>query len=123
MKIEVDVEIDSIFWDSKVPGGIVEDFLDEARYDLSYEGLQHIRGLTSVFKNPTGYYESQLSIDRMLGTDLITDNEVIYGPWLEWGGRGKFQGYHLWDKTYLWLQKSSDKILKNAKAKTIRKLK
>jgi hypothetical protein len=55
--------------------------------------------LSQVLQNPTGYYESQIMIDRSTPDLAVTDSRtVVYGPWLEGtGSRNKttrFKGYH-----------------------------
>lgn len=56
----------------------------------------HLRG---VLRNPTGYYQSRIVVDRRTAdTDLVHDSRVVYGPWLEGTSRRnaetRFKGYH-----------------------------
>jgi hypothetical protein len=50
------------------------------------------------FRDPTGYYESNVTISEFPNGTKISDNGVIYGPWLEGvGSRNattRFKGYH-----------------------------
>jgi hypothetical protein len=42
------------------------------------------RVLGQVLRHPTGYYESQVTVNRVSGDSIaITDGGVVYGPWLE----------------------------------------
>lgn len=54
--------------------------------------------LSQVLRNPTGYYESQIRVDRVEKFFELSDNNVIYGPWLEGTGsrnaETNFPGYH-----------------------------
>lgn len=79
---------------------MVGEFLEEAVWEIAKEGrgdlgVQFIK----VFKEPTGYYESQVEAARQPGpVVLIHDNDVIYGPWLEGTGSRnypvtRFRGY------------------------------
>lgn len=61
-----------------------------------------------VFKNPTGFYESQIAASRRTGTGrtqydvVVHDSGVIYGPWLAGTGTRNspdgFRGYAHWRK-------------------------
>lgn len=75
------------------------DFREELEEEAAEYALGHIRNtFHTSFKNPTGYYESNVSIKN--------GNEVwdggyggpVYGPWLEGvGSRNnttRFKGYH-----------------------------
>ncbi len=39
--------------------------------------------LGQVLRNPTGYYESNITVERRAIARLVTDNGVVYGGWLE----------------------------------------
>ncbi len=54
--------------------------------------------MRATFRNATGYYYSRVVNERREATDrVVTDNGVIYGPWLEGVGRRnqitRFKGY------------------------------
>ncbi len=54
--------------------------------------------LGRVLQNPTGYYESQITVDRRQIYRGVTDNNVVYGGWLEGvssrNRTTRFKGYH-----------------------------
>ena len=65
---------------------------------LAEEGVNRVRArLKTVLRNPTGFYESNIMVERREVYRGVTDNGVIYGPWLEGtGSRNKttrFKGY------------------------------
>lgn len=67
--------------------------------------------LADVLVNPTGYYQSRITVERVQRDWHITDDLVVYGPWLEGvGSRNypvtRFKGYH----TFRWVTQ----ILKKA---------
>jgi len=76
----------------------LDDFMDKAEDEIAQQAVNdiHLR-LGAVLKHPTGYYESQIRTDRQADSNLVNDNDVIYGPWLEGiGSRNKttrFKGY------------------------------
>jgi hypothetical protein len=56
------------------------------------------RRLKTVLQNPTGYYESMIHTEKHLDDVVVTDDPVVYGPWLEGvGSRNypvtRFKGY------------------------------
>jgi len=51
---------------------------------LAQIGVDRIKDrLRQVLQNPTGYYQSRITVDRRSQARLITDGGVIYGGWLE----------------------------------------
>ncbi len=66
---------------------------------LAQEGVNRVLNrLGSVLKNPTGYYESRISVERRSTYRGVTDNGVPYGGWLEGvdsrNRTTRFKGYH-----------------------------
>lgn len=57
------------------------------------------RVLQQVLRHPTGYYQSQVRVNRVSNDSFaLTDGGVVYGPWLEGvGSRNypvtRFKGY------------------------------
>lgn len=73
--------------------------------ELSKHARDHVLAGTAVYKEPTGYYKSHITVKTRAGVDLVTDQGVVYGPWLEKGPRGGpastgYAGYHLWEKAF-----------------------
>lgn len=71
---------------------------DEIRTELAQETLDFlINALKGDFKHPTGRYISNLAIMDTEAATMITDNGVVYGPWLEGvssrNARSRFKGY------------------------------
>lgn len=75
---------------------------------MAEEALDHVRGTFHThFKNPTGYYESQVRIEQGPRGPFLTDGGEagpVYGPWLEGvGSRNhttRFKGYHAFRKAH-----------------------
>jgi hypothetical protein len=77
---------------------VVADMLAEARHKVATQGLAEVHIiLDRSIRNPTPYYETQLTVQDMGTTDLVHDRDIIYGPWLEGvGSRNRttrFKGY------------------------------
>ncbi|PBC71578.1 hypothetical protein BX265_6188 [Streptomyces sp. TLI_235] len=56
------------------------------------------RVLEQVLRHPTGYYQSQVRVNRVSNDSFaLTDGGVVYGPWLEGVSRRnaetRFKGY------------------------------
>lgn len=74
-------------------------FLEAAKTDVAQEGvdLAHIM-LDRVLQQPTGFYRSQIQVNKAREDLVLTDGGVIYGGWLEGvSERNKatrFKGYH-----------------------------
>lgn len=65
---------------------------------IAVEGVNRVKArLRQVLQNPTGFYESNIQVERREVYRGVTDGGVIYGPWLEGtGSRNKttrFKGY------------------------------
>lgn len=51
---------------------------------LAQEGVNRVQArLKTVLKNPTGFYQSNIMVERREIYRGVTDNGVIYGGWLE----------------------------------------
>lgn len=77
----------------------VKDLQREAVERVGGQGLANVHSLLNVaIRNPTPYYETQLTVEAGADTALVHDRGVIYGPWLEGvGSRNattRFKGYH-----------------------------
>jgi hypothetical protein len=79
------------------------DFRDELEEESAEWALDHIKGTYHThFKNPTGYYESNV---RLKNSSEVWDGGQggpVYGPWLEGvsdrNNATRFKGYHAFRK-------------------------
>jgi len=65
---------------------------------IAIEGVHRVKArLGQVLQNPTGYYESNISVDRRTTYRGVTDSGVVYGGWLEGvssrNATSRFKGY------------------------------
>src|SRR5688500_19148567 len=80
--------------------GIVDDYLDAAKDEVASQGYANVMGnLNASIRNPTPYYETQVTVDRTASDRVVHDRGVIYGTGREGGGSRSypgpsFQGYH-----------------------------
>lgn len=69
-------------------GAARDRIMREYENDVELAGAQRAEQLIGerlerVLREPTGYYQSQIGVRRDSGDYSVTDNNVIYGPWLE----------------------------------------
>lgn len=79
-------------------GRQVSQAIRDTQEDLAQEGVDLVhRRLSEVLREPTGYYEAHINIERQQDDVLVTDSDVIYGPWLEGtssrNATTRFRGY------------------------------
>lgn len=59
-------------------------YADEVGYKVAtYAEDQILQRLPQVLQHPTGYYQSKITVERAGTGYRVTDQGVIYGPWLE----------------------------------------
>lgn len=85
-------------------GRILESMGKEAEEDVAqkaYDTIHQIMGAS--FRNPSGYYESRVTVSNQGDSMVLSDSGVVYGPWLEGigsrNGRSRFKGYHMFRRT------------------------
>lgn len=78
---------------------VIDRFLDAAKDDVAQEGYQLVHDRLSVFKHPTGRYAGRVMIERAARDRVITDQGIVYGPWLEGTSSRnqstRFKGYRI----------------------------
>lgn len=82
---------------------------------LAQEGVNQVLAyLGHVLKNPSGYYESKIAVDRRQVYRGVTDSNVIYGGYLEGvsslNQRTRFPGYHTFRTVKQQLDRDKEKI-------------
>ncbi|MFI6304275.1 hypothetical protein ACIBCH_20585 [Amycolatopsis thailandensis] len=91
------VTISGPFFDGRNPL-IRRDLEDEGLNRVGGQGLADVHAnLNTSIRNPTPYYETQITSERQGDTQVVHDRGVIYGPWLEGTGSRnqttRFKGY------------------------------
>lgn len=87
--------------------------IEDAEDETAKEGAEIIRyRLGQVLRNPTGYYQSQVRADLSYREKAITDNRVVYGPWLEGtssrNATTRFKGYATFRRSVAAIQDVAD---------------
>lgn len=86
---------------------------------LAQEGVNRVHVmLRQVLRNPTGYYQSNIIVERRQVYRGVTDNKVAYGGWLEGvdsrNRTTRFKGYRTFRIVKDSLQRDADKIVQPA---------
>lgn len=104
--IEIEIIGGDLFDDAE---RIVDNWLEEVKASIAQQGISKLHQLMDAyFKNPTPYYETQVTIDNRGGDFVIHDRGVIYGPWLAGlssrNHTTRFKGYLHWRRTVQYLE-------------------
>lgn len=97
--MNVAVSAKGTIFDSAKSKAVAQRFVIALNDMLAQEGVRRVKfQLGRVLKNPTGYYESRIIVERRKVFRGITDQGVAYGTWLEGtSARNRttqFKGYH-----------------------------
>lgn len=89
---------------------------------LAVEGANRVRArLKQVLRNPTGFYESKIEVERRTTYRGVTDSGVIYGGWLEGvssrNRTTRFKGY----RTFREVRQSLDRDKRKIAAPAVRR--
>lgn len=111
-----DVTMTGPLYDGKAAAA-VDDFLDETSREIADLGQDMVQArLRSVLKDDTGHYRGKVTVDRATSDAswVVTDQGVIYGPWLEGtSSRNKttrFKGYGTFRKVRQDLAAKADDV-------------
>lgn len=82
-------------------GRIVDEMIQEMVWEVGAQASANVHhNADGSFKNPTPYYETQITVERHDSDVLVHDRGVVYGPWLEGvssrNALTRFKGYHIW---------------------------
>ncbi len=92
------------------------DYSDDLQYAVALHGEELVQArLATVLRNPTGYYQSRIRVERGRGGYVVNDSGVIYGPWLEGTGSRnspvtRFPGYATFRRTKALVDRDANRI-------------
>lgn len=94
---------------------------------LAQEGVHRVRQrLGQVLQNPTGYYESKITIDRKATNRAVWDSGVVYGGWLEGidprNSTSRFKGYATFRRVSQDMERESAKLAQPAVDKFVNEM-
>lgn len=108
MQVSIDFGRSPLF-SGQGPDPVVEQWVDGVLDSYATQGLSQVHLLMDQsFRDPTPYYETQVTVDAALHERVVHDRGVVYGPWLEGvGSRNRatrFKGYFHWRRSKQWLE-------------------
>lgn len=123
----VRIEISGPLFDGRALAA-VDDYLTAALDEVAAQGYANVMtNLNVSIRNPTPYYETQVTVDRA-GTDrVVHDRDVIYGPWLEGTGSRNapvtsFRGYRSFRRAAQELEKQAPQLLQHVLPPYLRRM-
>ena len=92
------VQFKGPFFEAAARNRVLRDLERDIRDDVARESVNLVQLLLdAVLRHPTGYYRSRIRSDNTTTGALVSDSNVIYGPWLEGVSRRnqetRFKGY------------------------------
>lgn len=117
--LRVNVRQSGALFNARARLRLMNDFTDELEEEGAEWALEHIKDTYHrEFKNPTGFYESNVRIRNTSGMAEVWDGGwggPVYGPWLEGvGSRNspvtRFKGYHAFRKAASALEARIDEM-------------
>ena len=96
---------------------IVDKMTTDINKAVAQEAFEEVgAALDVVLQNPTGFYESQITIKRVRDSFVVNDSGVVYGPWLAGvssrNNATRFKGYAHWRQATQRTQARVGKIAK-----------
>lgn len=109
------VTISGPFFDARNPL-IRREMKEEGLTRVGGQGLADVQtNLNLSIRNPTPYYETQITSERHGDEQIVHDRDIIYGPWLEGTGSRnattRFKGYASFRRAAQELEGQVDGIL------------
>lgn len=79
-------------------------WLDESKKEVAQLAVDQLRSIRmDKTGRGTGHYQAGIRQNFTTFNDILIDDPVIYGPWLEGSSQRndstRFKGYHLWRQT------------------------
>lgn len=126
-RMNVAVEIKGTIFDNAASKAAAARFVIAMNEMLAQEGVRRVKTqLGHVLRNPTGYYQSRITVERRQIFRGITDQNVPYGSWLEGTSRRnrttRFKGYHTFAIIGATLQQDRNKLVEPAVRAFIREV-
>lgn len=101
---------------------------EDAADSIAQTGHDEVEAyLGTHLRHPTGYYESQVRVDRQQDDRVLTDGGVVYGPWLEGVGsrnfpRTRFRGYRTFRTVTQTLDREAGRMTEDTLSQHIREV-
>jgi len=92
-----DVTVSGPIFDGRAVAAVAR-FCEDAQSEVAQQGLADVHEIYNArIRNPTPYYETQLTMEIIGADAVVHDRGIIYGPWLNGTGTRnattRFKGY------------------------------
>ncbi len=100
----VTADPDGPLFDERAPA-IVQRYTDQVQREVAAQGYADtMRFLNASIRQPTPYYETQITVERRAADLVVHDRGIVYGPWLEGVSERnrstRFKGYFSFRRGY-----------------------
>lgn len=121
--VNVRVDTSGPLFDGRFPR-IVDDMVQDMVWEVGMQAFADVhQNADGSFKNPTPYYETQITQEWHGRDVLVHDRGIVYGPWLERGrSTTRFRGYHIWERATRSTQRKAQGLIQPILARYIAKL-
>ena len=114
MKIRVQASVSGPLADGTAHN-VVREWLDASKKDIADEAVRRLQAVRmDKTGRGTGHYQAMIRTTVLNYNDMLIDDPVIYGPWLEGTSRRnestRFKGYRLWRRTKQAVNREAPKI-------------
>lgn len=125
MDVDVKIEVDGLILEDKYRQ-ILDEAIDQMLLEISDEGEKQLHTIMhSSFRNATGYFESKITT-MVRDKEVIIDDPVIYGPWLEGVGsrnkKSRFKGYNMFRRATQQLERTAEGIAERVLSKYVERM-
>jgi hypothetical protein len=95
----VTVNVSGPLFDGRAAAAVT-DLCDEIEYSVAWQAHAEARQIMDAsFRQPTPYYEVQVTVEPRGDEMVVHDRGIVYGPWLVRGRPGtRFRGYDMYRK-------------------------
>ena len=115
IRLNISTEMKGVIFNSAKTKAAAKRLVIDLNDKLASEGVRRIKAhLGQVLRNPTGYYESQIDVQRRAVYRGVWDQNCVYGGWLEGvdprNRTTRFKGYYTFMIISRTLQQDKDKL-------------
>lgn len=80
---DIDIDVSGPLFDGRADAVALE-MVDDLQRTLAHQAYAEVMTvLNARIQHPTPYYETQVTVQRLSGSDVVHDRGIVYGPWLE----------------------------------------
>jgi hypothetical protein len=126
VSLRIDIDTSGPVFDGRAAAA-ARDMADAIKWVVGTKALAQVQqNLDTSLRNPTPYYETQVTVDRRADDVVVHDRGIIYGPWLEGvGSRNRttrFKGYFSFRRARQEIEGRVPQIIARTVARHVRRM-